>query len=195
MSLLNSELSGKHLLYGRANPSTITWSQPQNAINVMSISMIDFQEQLLMTISAEKYSDPTNREKVIQATKEKGIKEILANTTVDKINNKVSVKYLYKEEKLSQLGENLYGATKRIFTLHNKIYSKQEIAAGMDQYIFCEVENGNYVETNLSKARNNGHQLHFVGYNYVVFSTSTSTKVRMTTDSSMRTESGLCLNG
>ena len=43
---------------------------------------------------------------MIQATKEKGIKEILANTTVDKVNNKVSVKYLYKDGKLAQLGEN-----------------------------------------------------------------------------------------
>ena len=93
-----------------------TRSQSQKVINVMSVSVVDFQEQILMTISAEKYSDPTNREKVIQATKEKGIKEILANTTVDKINNKVSVKYLYQEEKLAQLGENLHGATKRINT-------------------------------------------------------------------------------
>ena len=67
-------------------------------INVMSVSMVDIQEQLLMTISAEKYSDPTNREKVIQATKEKVTKESLANTTVDKINNKVSVKYLEGRE-------------------------------------------------------------------------------------------------
>ena len=65
----------------------------------------------------------------------------------------------------------------------------------MDQYILGEVENGNYVEINPSEARINGHQLHFVGYNYVVSSTSTSTKVRMTTDSSMHTESGLSLNG
>ena len=112
-------------------------------INVMSVSMVDFQEQLLMTISAEKYSDPTNREKVIQATKEKGIKEILDNTTVDKINNKVSVKYLYKEEKLAQLGENYYGVTKRVTTLHNKIHPKPDIATGMDQYILEQVENRN----------------------------------------------------
>ena len=38
------------------------------------------------------------------------------------------------------------------------------------------------------------HQLHFVAYNCMVSSTSTSTKVRMTTDSFMRTESGLSLN-
>ena len=38
------------------------------------------------------------------------------------------------------------------------------------------------------------HQLHFVAYNFVVSNTSTSTKVRMTTDSSMSTESGLSLN-
>ena len=104
-------------------------------MNVMSVSVVDFQEQILMTISAEKYSDPTNREKVIQATKEKGIKEILANTTVDKVNNKVSVKYLYQEEKLAQLDENLFGATKRVSTLHAKIHSKPEIPTGMDQYI------------------------------------------------------------
>ena len=62
--------------------------QSQNVFNVMPFSMVDFQEKILMTIFAEKYSDPTNREKVIQATKEKGIKEILANTTVDKITIK-----------------------------------------------------------------------------------------------------------
>ena len=67
-------------------------------VNVMSMSVVDFQEQLLMKISAEKYSDPANREKVIQATKEKVTKESLANTTVDKINNKVSVKYLEGRE-------------------------------------------------------------------------------------------------
>ena len=100
MSLLRSELSGRHIIYGRVNPSSITWSQSQNVINV---SVVDFQEQIHISISAEKYSDPTNREKVIQATKEKGIKEILANTTVDKINNKVSVKYIYQEEKLAQI--------------------------------------------------------------------------------------------
>ena len=98
-------------------------------INVMSVSMVDFQEQLLMTISAEKYSDPTNREKVIQATKEKGIKEILDNTTVDKINNKVSVKYLYKEEKLALLGENLYAPQQDILQTrcsnwHGSIHSR-----------------------------------------------------------------------
>ena len=37
-------------------------------------------------------------------------------------------------------------------------------------------------------------QLHFVGYIFVVSGTSSSTKVRMTTDSSMRSESGLSLN-
>ena len=62
---------------------------------------------------------------MIQATKEKGIKKILANTTMDKVNNKVFVKYLYEEEKLAQLCENQYGATKRVSTLHTKIYSKQ----------------------------------------------------------------------
>ena len=38
------------------------------------------------------------------------------------------------------------------------------------------------------------NQLHFVAYNFVVSSTSSSTKVRMTTDSSMYTEFSLSLN-
>ena len=65
----------------------------------------------------------------------------------------------------------------------------------MDQYIHEQVENGNYVEINPSEVLLNNHQLHFVGYNYVVSSNSSSTNVRMTTYSSMHTESGLSLNG
>ena len=64
----------------------------------------------------------------------------------------------------------------------------------MDQYIHEQVENSNYVEINPSEARLNNYQIHFVGYNYVVSSTSSSTKVRMTTNSSMRTEYRLSLN-
>ena len=52
------------------------------------------------------------------------IKEILANTTVDTVNNKVSVKYLDDKEKLQNLGENFYGATKRALALHFKIFPK-----------------------------------------------------------------------
>ena len=64
----------------------------------------------------------------------------------------------------------------------------------MDKYIQEQVYNENYIEVNPYMARQEGHQVHFVGYNFVVSSTSSSTKVRMTTDSSMRTETGLSLN-
>ena len=63
----------------------------------------------------------------------------------------------------------------------------------MDKYIQQQIDNGNYSEINPEDHRKN-HQLHFAAYNFVVSSTSSSTKVRMTTDSSMRTESGLSLN-
>ena len=115
------------------------------------------------------------------------------STTVDTINNVVSVQYLYNKN-LPKLSENYYGATKRISTLHNKMCDKPDIAAEIDKYILEQVNNGNYVETNINEARKNNHQLHFVGYNFVVSSTSSSTKVRMTTDSSKRTEPGLSLN-
>ena len=62
-----------------------------------------------------------------QINKEKEIKEILSNTTLDKDNNKVSVKYLYSKEKLAKLYENFYGATKRIGLLHSKIATNLEV--------------------------------------------------------------------
>ena len=62
--------------------------------------------------------------------------------------------------------------------LNNKIFSKPDVAAGMDQHIHKQVENGNYVEIDPSAARLNNHQLHFVGYNFMVSSTSLSIKVR-----------------
>ena len=79
--------------------------------------MQSIQEQLLLTVSAESFSDPTNRDKLNLLSKEKGIEEIMENTVVDKDKNKVLVNYLYTE-KLVDLGENFFGATQRIQTLH-----------------------------------------------------------------------------
>ena len=62
------------------------------------------------------------------------------------------------------------------------------------KYILEQVNNSIFGEIDVNEARKNNHQLHFVGYIFVVSGTSSSTKVRMTTDSSMRTESGLSLN-
>ena len=185
------------MIYGPVEPSTITWSEPHlsssiKTVFVNSLSILDLQEQLLLTVSAEKFSDPSAKEKLLQLTKEKGIRDIMNSTTVDPVNNVVSVQYLYTSD-LPRLGENYYGATRRILALHNKIFDKPAIATEMDKYKLEQVDNGNYVEIDIEEERKN-HQLHFVGYNFVVSSSSSSTKVRMTTDSSMRTESGLSLN-
>ena len=56
-----------------------------------------------------------------------------------------------------------------------------------------QIDNGNYVKIKVEESRKT-NQLHFKGYNFVVFATSSSTKVRMTTDSSMGTKTGLSLN-
>ena len=111
---------------------------------------------------------------------------------MDPLNHQVSVQYIYKEN-LVDLGENYYGATKRICTLHNKLSDKPEISSAIDKYVQEQIDNGTYVEIAIEDARKD-NQLHFVGYNFVVSATSSSTKVRMTTDSSMKTETGLSLN-
>ena len=64
----------------------------------------------------------------------------------------------------------------------------------MDKYIEEHVNKSNYILVDPYMARQEGHKIHFVGYNFVVSSTSSSTKVRMMTDSFMRTETGLSLN-
>ena len=110
---------------------------------------------------------------------------------MDPSNHLVSVQYIYKEY-LVNLGENYYGATKRIMTLHNKIYNKPEISTEIDKYMLEQIDNGNYLKIKVEESRKT-NQLHFVGYNFVVSATSSSTKVRMTTDSSMKTETGLSL--
>ena len=150
------------------------------------------QDNLVLLYSAEEFTTPSNRSLLAQKIKVKGIKDIMDNTFVDLTKNKVCVKYLYKPN-LANLGENYLRATKRIHALHNKIHNGPEITSEMDKYIQQQVDNSNYVEINPDEHRDH-HQLHFVAYNFVVSNTSTFTKVRMTTDSSMRTESGLSLN-
>ena len=148
--LLRSKLSGRHIIFAPVNPSSITWSQSKNNINLVNASL----PTPLWTQSTTRYLSSIY-------------------TTRRSCPNQVK--------------------TKKALLLHNKIFPKPDVASEKDQYIYEQVENGNYVEINRSGACLN-HQLHFVGYNFVVSSTSSSTKVRMTTDSSMRTESGLSLN-
>ena len=83
--------------------------------------------------------------------KKKTTKEILDNTTVDLLNNKVSVNCLYEEDKLANLGENFFGVTKRVSTLQNKIYPNNEIAAEMDLYIKEQVDNENYIPIDITE--------------------------------------------
>ena len=77
--------------------------------------------------------------------------------------------------------------------MHNKKFDKLKIAFKIDRYMQEQIDNGNYVKIDIGEARKE-NQLHFLGYNFLVSATSTSTKVRMTTDSSMHTETGLSLN-
>ena len=114
-----------------------------SSVHVKTMTILDLQEQLLLTTSAEKLSDPSTQEKLAQMAKEEEIKKILASTMVDKVNNKVHIEYLYDKKKLPKLGKSFYRATKRISVLHNKIVSKPEVASGMDQYINKQVENKN----------------------------------------------------
>jgi len=198
MALYQSNLTKNHMIFGSAPDNTITWedtliSSTFNTMFIKFLNIQDLQDQFLSIASAEDFTCPTNKNKLLKFTKEKGIKDIMANTSVNTHTNKTSVNCLYKEN-LHELGENYFGAIKRISTLHNKISKLPEVAKEFDKYIQEQIDNGNYEEIKDLEEERKSHQLHFVGYNFVVSNTSTSTKVRMTTDSSMRTETGLSLN-
>ena len=185
------------MVYGAIPSNSITWSQAPlaNTINTIIINALtvqDVQDQLLLLTSAEDFTIPSNREQLLKITKEKNIQAIMDNTVVDPVKGKVQVNCLYKPNLLS-LGENYFGATKRIRALQVRIDDKPEIVTEMDKYINQQINNGNYIESNTNDHRDQ-YQLHFVAYNFLVSSTSSSTKVRMTTDSSMCTETGLSLN-
>ena len=195
-ALFQSNLTGKFLIYGSIPSNTITWMESPistsiNTVYVKSLTIQNLQDNFLLTTSTESFTDPIARNKLALLTKEKGIQAIMRNTTVDPSNHLVSVQYIYKEN-LVNMGENYYGATKRIMTLHNKIYNKPEISTEIDKYMLEQIDNGNYLKIKVEESRKT-NQLHFVGYNFVVSATSSSTKVRMTTDSSMKTETGLSL--
>ena len=54
------------------------------------------------------------------------------NTVVDPVKGRVQVNCLYKPN-LPNLGENYYGATKRIYALHARIADKPEVAAEINK--------------------------------------------------------------
>ena len=197
MALYRSTLTNNCMVYGSVPSNSITWSEAPlantvNTVIINALSVQDVQDQLLLLTSAEDFPTPSIREQLLKITKEQNIQAIMGNTVVDPIKGKVQVNCLYKPN-LPSLGENYFGATKRIHALHVRIADKPEIAAEMDKYINQQINNGNYIEINPEDHRDQ-YQLHFIAYNFVVSSTSSSTKVRMTMDSSMRTETGLSLN-
>ena len=75
--LWRSVLTNQALIHGAIDPEIITWTDPDpnlniNTVCVQSVSMQKIQEQLLLKISAENFSDPTTCDKLNLLTKETG---------------------------------------------------------------------------------------------------------------------------
>jgi len=101
MALYLSNLTGNYILYGSAPANTITWEEPtispsSNTMFVKLLSVQDLQDHFLFTTSAEDFTCPSNREKLLKITKEKRIKDIMANTTVNTSTNKTSWRKLLR---------------------------------------------------------------------------------------------------
>ena len=152
MALHRSNITENYMVFGPIPSYRITWRKPitSTTVNTLIINKLhikDIQDQLLYVTSAEDYSTPSSRDKLLKLNKERALKNIMDNTSVDLINNKSSVNILYKPN-LADLGENLAGATARVHTLHKKIYNLPEVPAEMDKYVQQQVHQGNYVKIN-----------------------------------------------
>ena len=78
LALYLSNLTLNYLIYGSIPPNIISWTEPlisnlSDTIFIKTLTITDIQEQLLLTVSAEDFTDPTTRSKLTQLTKEKGI--------------------------------------------------------------------------------------------------------------------------
>ena len=85
--------------YGPIPSNTITWSEPiiSPSIKTVFIKPMSFQalqDQIVFLYSTEEFTTPSNRSQLLQKIKEKGVKDIMDNTTVDPIKNQTPVEYL-----------------------------------------------------------------------------------------------------
>ena len=96
MVLYQSVLTKNYIMFGSVPTSTITWEEPilsstTNTRFVKFLAVQDLQENFLLTTSAEDFTHPSNRDKLLKITKEKGVQDIMANTSVNTTTNKTSV--------------------------------------------------------------------------------------------------------
>ena len=102
MALYQSNLTKNYMMYGSVPANTITWKDTftSSTINMMLVKLLaiqDLQEHFLLTTSAEDFTSPSDRNKLLKITKDKGVRDIMANTSVNTSTNRTSVICLYKE--------------------------------------------------------------------------------------------------
>ena len=77
VAIFRSKISQNYVIYGAVNPNIITMTEPINTTNfniiwINTLSIHNLQEKLLLTVSAEKYSDPSSCENLPRSPRRKG---------------------------------------------------------------------------------------------------------------------------
>ena len=192
VALFRSKISRNFLIYGPVDPCTIAWSDPINTnifnnICINALSIHDILEQFLLTVSKEKYSDPSSRDKLAKITKERGILNIMNYIFLDKVNHKVfnvcTPRNWVNWVKISTIPPResvLYMSRSPT----NPTLPTQWMLTSRSKWTMATTS----PSTLMSPGRSSKC------YNFIISANSSSTKVRMTTDSSMCSESGLSLS-
>ena len=108
--MYQSSLTQNYMIYGSVPSNTITWVEPLisssiNSIFIKAMTIQDVQDQLILITSTKEFTTPNNGSQLLKITKEKGIQNIMDNTTMDPIKYQVCVVYLHKPNLLN-LREN-----------------------------------------------------------------------------------------
>ena len=113
--------------------------------------------------------------------------------SLDEETSMVTASCKYLEAKLENLGNNKHGALQRAIKNYGKIQLKDNVAEAVDNYVMSQLTEGKWLEVS-EEELDNEYRKHFIVNSFVEAPSSSSTKVRVVTDTSARTETGVCLN-
>ena len=190
MKLFRSNFTDKMMVFGRQGGGDF----PNTALVRKFSCTTEIEASLLNLIREDEYVHPESRDRLNLLRKQEAQAEIIDNIRIDEDCRTMHISYIYDEEKLRNLGTNERGALGRAVKSSDKMNKNPLVAISGDEYRSDQHKLGKWKLVEPGELETNGLQKHYTAYNFVVNTNSETTKIRIVTDSSCKTETGLSLN-